>query len=232
VTWRRVAYIDETHNADSYWICAAVVPVENIRPAQAALVAVAEEAATAYAISSPRPELHGHDLFHGERDFYGVPPRARVDVYAKALDILAAAEPRIVLRGVRRPEIRMLSPHRLAWRYAIESVDELGGAGPILVVADEHAETEAALRGDIRSYISYGTGGWRPREIVNVLPDLRFIDSRMNSLLQATDLAAFLHQRRFNVERETDPRSHSAREMLWSKLAPFVVVERIWDPPY
>jgi hypothetical protein len=126
----------------------------------------------------------------------------------------------------------MLNPHRLAWRYAIESVDEVGGEGPTLVVADHHAETEHALRGDIRLYIDYGTGGWKPRTIVNVLPGLKFVDSRANTLLQAADLVAFLHQRRFNIARENDSRSQNAREALWAKVAPFVAIKRIWEPSY
>jgi hypothetical protein len=232
VSWKRVAYIDETHNADSYWICGVVVHIGKILEAKAALTEVAEEAAKAYELPAPCPELHGHDLFQGEGEFGEVSPRARIDVYAKALDALTAADPIIVLRGMLRPKIRLQNPHRLAWRYAVESVDEVGGQGPILVVADRHAETEHALRRDIRSYRSYGTGGWKQRTIVNVLPELRFIDSRANTLLQATDLVAFLHQRRFNVEREKDSRSQRALERLWATVAPFVAIQHIWKPPY
>jgi hypothetical protein len=93
-------------------------------------------------------------FFTAKGEFGQLFPRARVSVYAKALDALCVAHPVVILRGVRRPRIR-LNPHRLAWRYAIESIDEAPGDGPILVVADEHAETEHALRGDIRSYMSY-----------------------------------------------------------------------------
>jgi hypothetical protein len=193
-----------------------VVEVGQIRSTQSALSHVAEEAAAAYDLPVT-PELHSNALFHGEREFEGVAPRARVSVYAKALDALVAADPLVVIRGVRRPAIRFLNPHRLAWRYAIESIDEYGRGGPILVVADEHAETEVALRGDIRTYIDYGTGGWKPRRIGNVLPELKFLDSRSNALLQGADLVAFIHQRRSNFATERDERSQRAREMLWQK---------------
>jgi hypothetical protein len=102
---------------------------------------------------------------------------------ADALDVLAGLEPVVVIRGVRRKKIRYLDPDRIAWRYAIESIDERGGEGPILIVADEHAATEQALRGDIQTYISGSTGGWKPRSITNVLPELKFLDSRDNALL-------------------------------------------------
>src|SRR5206468_85344 len=48
----------------------------------------------------------------------------------------------IVLRGVNRKKIRIVDPHRLAWRYAVEAIDEHGGDGPILIVADRHEATE------------------------------------------------------------------------------------------
>jgi hypothetical protein len=223
--------MDETHTAASYWICGMVVHVDHVLSAQAVLQGVAEKAAANYEMPKV-PELHGYELFSREGSFKGMPPRVCVGIYADALDALVEAEPVIILRGVDRQKVRMQNPHRLAWRYAIESVDELGGEGPTQVVADEHAETEQALRGDIRSYITDGTGGWKPRTIKNVLPGLKFVNSRENSLLQAADLVAYLHQRRFNVPAESDARSQSAREMLWTKLAPFVRAERIWTPPY
>jgi hypothetical protein len=222
--------MDETHNAEAYWICGVVVDVSKIRTAQAALTEIAEQAAEDWDLSAV-PELHGYDLFQREGGFEDVPPRACIGIYANALDVIAAAEPEIVLRGVQRARIKYLNPHRLAWRYAIESVDELKGESPILVVADEHAETEEALRGDIRDYMASGTGGWKSRTIENVMPELRFFDSRTNPLLQGADLVAFLHQRRFNVATESDARSHTARELLWAKVALYVAVERIWEPP-
>ena len=56
MTWNRVAYMDETHNADSYWICGVVVHVDAVRPAQAALATVAEKAAADYGLAGT-PEL-------------------------------------------------------------------------------------------------------------------------------------------------------------------------------
>jgi hypothetical protein len=228
--WKRVSYMDETHNAEAYWICGLVVHVDEIEAARDALLEVADRAASNWSLPA-RPELHGYDLFQNEGDFEGIPPRARVGIYADALDAIVAAKPRVVLRGVRRKKIKYSNPHRLAWRYAIESVDELKGDAPILVVADEHAETEEALRGDIRSYIEHNTGGWKPRAIENVLPELRFLDSKTNPLLQAADLVAYLHQRRFNFPVEANPYSQRAREMLWAKISPCVAVLNIWDPP-
>lgn len=230
MSWTHVSYMDETHNADSYWICGVVVHVDNIKRAKDAFIAVADEAETAANLWG-RPELHGYELWGGEGDFEDVAPGVRITAYADALDALAASDPMIVLRGVRRPQLKYQHPHRLAWRYAIEAVDQLPGDGPILVVADEHKETESALRSDIHAYIASGTGGWKPHAVKRVMPELRFLDSRSHPLLQAADLVAFLHQRRFNIENESNRRVQRVRESLWRKVAPAVRVLHIWEPP-
>jgi hypothetical protein len=158
------------------------------------------------------------------------PPRACFRIYADALDAFVACDPIVVLRGVNRQKVRIVDPHRLAWRYAVEAIDEHGGEGPILIAADRHEATGDALRDDIRA--SGNTGGWKPRTLKKVLPDLVFLDSHTNPLLQASDLVAYLHRRRFNLDTERDPRQHNWRELLWSKVQPFVRVSHIWDPPY
>ncbi len=223
--------MDETHDAGSYWLCGVVVETCRIRETQAALTAVSEKAARVFGFAEP-PELHGYDLFSRMGLFKGKPPRACFRIYEDALDAFVTCEPIIVLRGVNRKKIRIMDPHRLAWRYAVEAIDEHGGDGPILIVADRHEATEDALRDDIRDYITGNTGGWKPRTLKKLLPDLVFMDSHTNPLLQASDLVAYLYRRRFNLDTETDSRQHNWREHLWSKVARFVRVSHIWDPPH
>jgi len=182
---------------------------------------------------SPTAELHGGDLWHGSGAFVGLIPGIRRAISDDALDALLAAEPLIILRGVARRNLTAVHPHRLAWRYAIENVDEKMERcdGTALVVADEHAEMESALRGDIVEYAQGTTGGWRPRTITRVLRGLRFLSSHEHRLLQAADLVAFLHQRRQTHPTEPHRRAHRAREQHWAKLLPQLVVARLWTPP-
>jgi hypothetical protein len=229
-SWERVAFIDETYNSTAFWICCIVLDTDVLEALQADLRLISVEAGHAWNLAGV-PELHGYELFHRCGGFRGVPARACVGIYRSALEVLVAASPDIVLRGVVTERIRHQHPHRLAWRWAIESVDELPGAGGILVVADRRIEMEKPLQRDVQDYIRFGTGGWKPRKIERVLPDLRFQDSHENPLLQAADLVAFLHQRRVSRRIEQDSRSHSAREALWELIAPHVRVERVWDPP-
>jgi Protein of unknown function (DUF3800) len=228
--WSWVAYIDESFDPKDYWICALLVHVEEVRRTQERLDEVV--GAWAHLGFGDDAELHGADLWHGTGPFHGIAPGVRRALYDDALEAIVAAQPRIVIRGVGRHGLT-LHPHRLAWRYAIESVDEVMERenGTALVVADQHAETEGALRGDIAAYAQGTTGGWKPRTITRVLRNLRFLDSRANRLLQACDLVAFLHQRRHQIEHESNQRAHTAREAQWTKVQPNVVVERLWMPP-
>lgn len=228
--WDWVAYVDETFNQDAYWIGCVVVNVADIRVVQTRLDEVVEHWGDEWGFES-RSELHGGDLWHGSGPFTELPPGVRRAIYDDALDALVAVQPMIFMRGVARKALS-LHPHRLAWRYAIESVDEgmerLGGTA--LVVADELAEMERPLSSDIVEYIESTTGGYRARKIERVLPDLRFVPSHENRLLQAADLVAFLHQRRRNVQRERHTRSQSAREAHWATILPWIRVDRLWTP--
>jgi hypothetical protein len=229
-SWDWVAYTDETSNEDSYWICMVLVSISHIKAAQEGLSRVVSTWAGELGLR-PEAELHGSDLWHRSGAFSDVVPGVRRAIYDNALTVLATAQPLIILRGVARRGL-FLHPHRLAWRYAIERVDEemerVGGTA--LVVADKHSETEAALRGDIVVYAESTTGGWRPRRITRVLRGLRFLDSTENRLLQAADLVAFLYQRRRQIPTEKHPRAHSAREAHWRRIEEHVVIARLWDP--
>jgi hypothetical protein len=229
--WDWVAYMDETFNDDAYWICATLIHVDRIASAKRGLDEVVASWSRSIGIPATA-ELHGFDLWHGSGSFVGLVPGVRRAIYDDALDALIEAEPLIILRGVAPRGLRVIHPHRLSWRYAIESVDEemerLGGTA--LIVADEHVEMEPALRGDIVEYASGTTGGWRARTITRVLRGLRFLSSHEHRLLQAADLVAFLHQRRENVPVEAHRRAHTAREGHWIKVLPRIVVSRLWTP--
>jgi hypothetical protein len=231
-TWTWVAYIDETFNADSYWICAVLYHVDHVEAAKAALDGVVAKWAPELGLL-PEAELHGSDLWHGSGAFVGVVPGIRRGIYDDALDALLAPGPRIILRGVSVRGLVSVHPHRLAWRYTVETIDELMDQvqGTALIVADEHAQMETALRNDIIDYANGTTGGWRPRTIRNVQRRLRFLGSHEHRLLQASDLVAYLHQRRKAIPCEAKPRAQTAREQHWEKVLPSIHVERLWTPP-
>jgi hypothetical protein len=137
--------------------------VTNVRDAQRALADVPRRWSSGFAIARDA-ELHGSDPLARIRRILNVPPRVRRAIFDDALDALIAAEPHMIIRGVERRRRVYAHPHRIAWRYAIENVDELieQVRGTPLVVADEHAEMEAALRGDIVEYAETTTGGSGP----------------------------------------------------------------------
>ena len=159
--------MDETHDAGSYWLCGVVVETDHVKETQAALQLVSEKAARVLGFSET-PELHGYYLFSRMGLFKGKPPRACFRIYADALDAFASCDPIIVLRGVNRQKIRIVD-HIALRGGAVEAIDEHGGDGPILIVADRHEATEDALRDDIRAYINGNTGGWKPRTLKSCL---------------------------------------------------------------
>lgn len=83
-TWTHVAYMDESHNACVYWMCAVVVHVDSVRDTQAALDEVVAAAAPTIGIAADA-ELHGADMWQAKGDYKGVEPWLRAQMLTDSL---------------------------------------------------------------------------------------------------------------------------------------------------
>lgn len=227
LAWSHVAYLDETFNRDEFWICAVVVPVESVRSCQEQIAEVVRSLERDHGVAGIA-ELHGHDLFQGHAELDGVEPWIRVQAYERALHSLASHDARVILRGVKR--MRLIGdPHRIAFRYAAESVHDLVSPdGQCLVVVDDGACARHHLPNDLTGYIEGDTGGWRPTTLSALVDDIKVAPSHANGLLQCADLVAYLHQRRSHTRRERDPKAMKAREQHWRIVKPLVYAQNLW----
>src|SRR5690349_7583333 len=124
-----LAYVDESYNSTYHWVTALLVKDERVNTAQEALRDVVDDAVDAFGIPSDS-ELHGFDVFHGERHFAGLKgmPRARIAIYSAVLDELVNADPWIIRRGVQVPKLYARyndpdTPQRVAMTHLIERID-------------------------------------------------------------------------------------------------------------
>jgi hypothetical protein len=104
---------------------------------------VSARASRAYGLDE-KVELHGHEIFHADGAWDGVPVRARIGVFDDVIEAVAARDVRVVARAmdiagqrVRYPAPE--SPHSVVLQHLLERVDEcvtrLGEYA--LVIADE-----------------------------------------------------------------------------------------------
>ena len=231
-----LTYLDESYTQDRFYIAALGCPDEVAIPLAADLDQVVQDAATAYAIS-PTAELHGHALFQGRDDWKDLAPaiRARIGIYDKAMAAVGRYGVKIFLCGVDIPALRRRysypkPPHSVVLQHVLERVNEYARTTPerVLFIADEVDEADSHRQALIE-YRKYGTPGYLPSTLGQVVDTIHFVPSHTSRLLQAADLIAFLHRRR-ETHTETDQRAQRANDRIWQHIAPRIVHQRLWVP--
>jgi hypothetical protein len=188
-----LAYLDESYDKSRYWITALVCPETTLIPVTNGI----DEAYRKGPYPTPaQTELHGHDLFHGEKDFERLHPypRRRIKWYADALQAVGD-EPtvRIFIRGVNRPRLVQRygdfahHPHEVVLSHLLERIDEYAAkiGQPLLVIADEHQDAKNH-RASLWEYQRSGTWGYRARKLRQVVDTIHY-----SPLSVLTDVGAF-----------------------------------------
>jgi hypothetical protein len=231
-----LAYVDESYNAERYWIAALLCPEDVLRPLTEALDAVVDKAATAYG-TAPNAELHGHALFHGKDDWSGLStmPRARIGMYNAAFAAIASFDVEIFIRGVditglNRRYLHPEHPHAVVLSHLLERIDERAAAVDqwALVIADEVDGADEHRRNLWRSQ-RFATRGYRARQLGQIVDTIHFAPSKASRLVQAADLIAYLYGR-IQARLDTDPRAQRANAVLWDRLALHLVHCHCWHP--
>lgn len=231
-------YIDESYTEDRYLMVALACPDHVAIPLTNALDEIVLEIGNKYGARLDwNPEFHGHDLFHGERDWkcFKSNVSARVEAYSAALKAIAAHDIYIILRGVHRKRlveryINPYPPHSVVLAHLLERIDEYAEKRNevALVIADEVSEKDK-YRKDLSTYRQYGTEGYRARKITNVVDTLHFAPSTASRLLQAADLVVYLWCRLL-TGKEKNERAEEAKNNLWALIEPKIVHRHVWWP--
>jgi len=232
-----LAYVDESYTKEEYWIAALVCEEADLARITQTLDDVVEQAAVSYSGVPPRSELHGYSLFHGKDDWKALRlmPRARIGIYASALEAISSTGARIILRGVDRVGLEQRysypdHPHAVVLEHLFERVDEYAASRgeQVLIIADEIDRADSHRR-NLWWAQKHSTSGYRSRQLTNIVDTLHFAPSDASRLVQAVDLVAFLHCR-ISSGADTDTRALAANRRLWKHLEPVVAHCHMWLP--
>lgn len=232
-----LAYVDESYNAWRYWMAALLCPDYQVRPLTEALDAAVQKASAAYKGVGETAELHGYSLFHGKDDWTSLAAmaRARIGVYASALDAIAAHDVEVIIRGVDVPRLnrRYASPehpHAVVLSHLLERIDERAErSGELaLVIADEVDQADEYRR-NLWHFQRYSTTGYRSRQLTRIIDTIHFAPSRASRLVQAVDLVAYLYFR-IKGGMDRDERAIRANTALWNRVTARVVHTHCWLP--
>lgn len=229
-----LAYLDESATRNRFFLGAVVMDGDCALALGDELDAVMDRAARDFPIVSRDSELHGHSIFHGKDAWAGLPPRARINVYDRALAAIGSHPVQIYLRGIdidgqkaryRHPD----PPHDVVLQHLLERIDE-NVPHPVLVIADEvHEHDRTRHRANLRSFRTSGTPGYRSSSLPRIVDTLHYADSKHSRLVQAADLVTYLHVR-ITCHVNTDPRASRANQMLWGRVRDRVRCASVWHP--
>jgi Protein of unknown function (DUF3800) len=188
-------------------------------------------------------EVKGSELFGGRGCAEKLPPDARIACYDAILALLNVHGVRLFIRGINKPAhaARAKSfrydpapPYDLAFQYLAERIDEwlatLPGQPRGLVVADEQQEAGRRMIHQFNQWTHNRTpGGYRARQLGQLLPALHYVRSVDSRLVQLADCVAFLRNRFAKVASNPKNNSDIAIIDLWTRhCSPLLVDDRVW----
>lgn len=232
----QLAYLDESHTADDYYITALCVSDGDALAFQQGLDGVVEWAQDNFGRVHETAELHavdivgGHNDWHWYRDSSRIP--ARIAVMEEAIRVIASQPVRVYIRGAniahhRRQYGPNTEIHGTVLPWLLERVqgDAKRQQDHTLVIADDRARKDV-YRADMADYRTYGTWGWRAQKLDRIVDTLHFAPSKFSRLLQAADLVSYTHTMQHKKHR--DPRATAAWDRMWTTLNPVVMEASCW----
>ncbi len=204
-------------------VVALVLPVQKLDVLESRLDEVMAKAVSYHQQLVPTAELHGYEIASGEESWEGVPIRARLRTYRRALREIVGVEGVAMCRGsVNLSNKNPADGHAWALTIALEQVNQLAQS------LDEHV---IGICDDVGNKAKYqqmyadarrnGTGGYYPSCLERFVDGLHFTPSCHSRLVQAVDLLTYVYRRQFMVPYQ-NPKAAKTNEQLWQLIHPVV----------
>lgn len=216
------AYVDESNHGNWVSFGAVVAEPEVVLSLTQSLNGVVDDAFWRYGVPDDT-ELHGYEIFHGTDGWKKVSARGRVRVYRAALEAIFDHDITFIVRWCRRDRLsayqsgntyrEVWTPEETAFRFLLQRVNMLARSRRDLamVIADMRDDREAE-RERFAHYQRIGTPGtYMSTKLPAILDTVHFVPSHRSRMIQAADMATFIH-RRYNTIKETDPRGEKVME--------------------
>lgn len=232
---RLIALIDESADENVYRVGALVIRSHDFAPLGLGLDYVAMRAARRFGLPDD-VELHGHEIFHGNKSWKPTKGRTRerIGVYGDALDVVARHGEAVLVEGINRERFRrrygsshQYSEHEHALTYLIERLDEYAqrDGNSMFLLADNCRFAGQTMK-HLARFTTTGTWGYKGR-VITQIAGLEYRDSAATRQIQAADLVCYLNHR-IRSGRDTEPRAVKANTQLWNRVAHLITHHRDW----
>lgn len=218
-------YVDESFNAQEFWLSGLVVPLKRTCDIEDALDTVVEKASSDFGVSS-RAELHGYDVAQGKGDWSPLSGelRARLSVLGQALKVIGRVpDVHAYQFGLNRSQLR--AKYAIPWPERKILIGHLAQRAHHAMHPDDHlvivvdaSPAQDSLRAHIRDLKRSGTlSKYNSARLRRIVDTLYFAESHESRLLQASDLVSYIHLR--SRQSDKDPRAARAAKKLWDNVS-------------
>ncbi|WP_461513661.1 DUF3800 domain-containing protein [Rathayibacter agropyri] len=229
--------MDESARGDRFYFFGALMVDEGAASAvEAGLNGIGQILADNVPGFRAETEFHGNEIFHGEKEWDGVPVGWRVKACELGAKVIQRSGAEFVFRGINLVRLRArytrpFPAHLLTLAHILAEVDarlESVIGDKAIVLADDH-HSAASSRRNLVNFKIGRVPGYTARQLSSLIDTMYFGPSHASRLLQATDVATYFSNRALTIV-ENDPRAGAAIDRIMKRLETATSSSYVWYP--
>ncbi|MDO8646306.1 MAG: DUF3800 domain-containing protein [Candidatus Planktophila sp.] len=208
-----LAYIDESRNADTYFVNTLLVRDVDVIPLGNALNLLRKNIAEEYRLNA-NIEFHGYDILNGKNEWIllGSDYDAQINIFNKIIDCVLQFNVGIYIKGIGIANFisrygtdeSLLHNAALIWNLEKVQNKAMQNSDIVLVIADEVGAQSSFYRANLRFHQANATFGWDPEILDRIADTIHFAPSRESSLIQAVDMIAHANVRAHRLDQRPE----------------------------
>ncbi|HKL54889.1 MAG TPA: DUF3800 domain-containing protein [Roseovarius sp.] len=189
----------EVGKQPAHWFGGIAIHVDDVSSIEAELNELATRA-FGNSILNVDTEFHAKDIFHGKRNFKGVPFDERIDILCQLIKITTKASVQSIYSRVEIERVRFItSPaegEELTFMYFVEKVDEFLRRQNTfgMLIGDYDEPNIGPSVANLSKFRSDGTKFYYGREISKLVDTVHFAKSHHSRLIQLADIDLYCRQ--------------------------------------
>lgn len=205
ISWNKMhlVYYDEvkyeSKKQPAHWFGGVAIHTDRIAEIENELTKLAEDVFSSSRLTT-ETEFHAKDIFHGKKNFKGVPFEERLEVLEKLVAISASEHVSAIYSRVEVDKVAFISSNaeieELTFMYFVEKVDEFlkrkNSFG--MLIGDFDEPNIGPSVANLSKFRSEGTKFSYGREITQLIDTVHFAKSHHSRLIQLADIDLYCRQ--------------------------------------
>lgn len=236
-----IAFIDESFTDNHYFMGAFIIAIPDLIKLENQISQLKLQIAVEFDFEIEEDfEIHGSDLYTNSKLWRKLQLNQpyRNWMIKKFMEIAISSGGKFIFQGVERTNLINRytfpeNPQTLIFKFLVERIQE--GLNSIdshcvLICDTRNSGSEhAQMRKDFHDLKNFGSKGNFPKSIDRIADTLHFVSSKDSVGIQISDLATYLHRRRFAVPARNQIEKEFMDD-IWKIYGSHILRQHIWSP--